>query len=68
MSYKEKICYTEEEYKGLMQTLEKYKFHWRCGENPTDKEVFEQIGYFPVKIFFGYWEGGTKIMTYSHNF
>ena len=67
MSYKEKICKTEEEYRGLMQTLEKYKFHWRCGQTPTDEEVLRDIGYFPVKILFGYWKDGTKRMTYSHS-
>ncbi len=64
---KTKICRTEKEYLDLMRTLERYNFHWRCGQNPTDPEVLNEIDYFPVKIFFGYWEDGTKKMTYSHN-
>lgn len=67
MSTKFKICRTEEEYKGLMKTLEKYRFHWRCGQDPTDEEVLNEIEYFPVKIIFGWWGDGTKKMTYSHS-
>jgi len=58
---KEKICRTKEDYIGLMKTLEKYKFRWRCGQNPTE------IGFFPVKICFGYWGESSKVLTYSHS-
>ena len=65
---KPKICKSEEEYIGLMKTLEKYGFRWACGQLPTDKTVLSQIEYYPVKICFGAWGDGSKRITYSHRF
>lgn len=63
---KEKICNTEEEYLGLMRTLERYDFHWHCGQKPTDPDVLNEIRYFPVKIYFSFLGVGSKKMTFSH--
>lgn len=63
---KEKICNTEEEYLGLMRTLERYDFHWQCGQKPTDSNVLNEIGHFPVKVCFGFWGEGSKKITFSH--
>ena len=64
---KEKICNTKEDYIALMKTLEKLGFHWVCGQDPTDETVMvQQVGYFPVKIYFGSWREGSKLITFGH--
>ena len=60
-----KICNTKEDYMSLMKNLERYNFHWCCGQKPTDEEVLKEVDYFPVKIYFGNW-GPPKSITYSH--
>lgn len=64
MSYK--IVNNEEEYRGLMKNLERYKFHWASGKNPTDESILLHID-FPVRIIFNPYGGCTKEIAYSHN-
>ena len=48
-----KIVNNMEELTSLMKTLEKYKFHWLRGENPTEAANFISDKDFPIEIFLG---------------
>ena len=66
---KSKICNNEEEYWGLMKTLEKYGFRWRSKLKPTAYSIYramvENYGNpFPIKIMFGYFNDPPKVISY----
>ena len=65
MSCKMKIVNNMEELTNLMKTLERYRFHWIGGENPTEAANFIFGKDFPIEIFLGGFGYSPKSIYWS---